>query len=416
MGRLWFPTSQGIAEIDPVYVYSNPYEPQVVIEEMSVNGKTLEPGELQSGTDGGSSGLQIEPGQQRFMIRSAALSFDAPKKVRFKYKLEGFDHDWSEPSAERETSYSYLPPGTYAFRVKACNNDNVWNEQGASLTFTVLPRFYQTWFFQVAMVMLGAAAGGAGVMWISRRRIRRRLEQLERQRAVERERARIARDIHDDLGASLTRISMLSQSVRSEVDSVPQAAEDIDRIYSTARELTRAMDEIVWAVNPKHDTLDSLVTYLGRYAQHFVSSASIRCRIDVPLHLPAWSLTAEIRHNLFLAFKEGLNNALKHAQASEVRIALELEKKGFTLLVADNGRGFDVSQFEAGAVDERNGFRGDRGNGLGNMRLRLEEIGGSCEWETAPGEGTRVRFRVRLNAHSLASSKDTTTQTHINEV
>ena len=123
----------------------------------------------------------------------------------------------------------------------------------------------------------------AGVFSVSRRRERRKLEQVERQRALERERARIARDIHDDLGASLTRITMLSQSVRGELDGQAQATADVDQIYSTARELTRAMDEIVWAVNPKHDTLDSLVTYLGRFAQQFLSSAGIRCRLDVPV-------------------------------------------------------------------------------------------------------------------------------------
>src|SRR5204862_4009867 len=127
---------------------------------------------------------------------------------------------------------------------------------------------------------------------------------LERQRAIERERTRIAKDIHDDLGASLTRITMLSQSARADSDH-SVAASDLDRIYDTAREMTRAMDEIVWAVNPQHDTLDSLATYLGKFAQDFLAAAHIRCRLEVPIELPAWPLTAEVRHNIFLAFKEG---------------------------------------------------------------------------------------------------------------
>src|SRR5205085_11009042 len=140
----------------------------------------------------------------------------------------------------------------------ACNNDDVWNPVGASLSFTVLPHLWQTWWFQGAGMALGASGIGAAVFGVVRRRERRKLEQLERQRALERERARIARDIHDDLGASLTRITMLSQSARSELATEPQtAAADVDQIFHTARDLTRAMDEIVWAVNPKHDTLDS---------------------------------------------------------------------------------------------------------------------------------------------------------------
>jgi signal transduction histidine kinase len=229
---------------------------------------------------------------------------------------------------------------------------------------------------------------------VSRRRVHRRLELLERQRALERERARIARDIHDDLGASLTRITMLSQSARGELAGEHQAAADVDRIYDTAREVTRAMDEIVWAVNPKHDTLDSLVTYLGRFAQHFLSAADIRCRLDVPMHLPAWALTSEIRHNVFLAFKEGLNNVAKHAHASEARISLELRPDGFVLAIADNGQGFDWTKLKTLAAPSADGVRLASGNGVVNMQRRLEEIGGSCEWVTAPSEGTRVRLAI----------------------
>jgi signal transduction histidine kinase len=280
--------------------------------------------------------------------------------------------------------------------VRAANNDGVWNLTGASLAFEVLPFFWQTWWFQSLSIAGSAGAAGAAAMWASRRRVRLKLEQLERQRALERERARIARDIHDDLGASLTRITMLSQSVRAEVETLPETAEEVDTIYRTARELTRAMDEIVWAVNPKHDTLDSLVIYLGRFAQQFLSAASIRCRLDVPDNLPAWALTAEVRHNMFLAFKEALHNVLKHANATEVRVSLEAEPHAFTLMIMDNGRGFDADAFKVTVRPPGDGLRVNAGNGLQNMKQRVEEAGGRCEWETAPGEGTRVIFSVSV--------------------
>jgi signal transduction histidine kinase len=257
--------------------------------------------------------------------------------------------------------------------------------------------FWQTLWFRPAAVLGGAAAVSAAVVFVTRRRVRARLEQLERQQAVERERARIARDIHDDLGASLTRISMLSQTVRGELDDRQQAAADIDQIYGTARELTRAMDEIVWAVNPKHDTVDSLVTYLGRFAQTFLSAAGIRCRLDVPLQLPPWTLTAEIRHNVFLAFKEALNNAVKHAQASEVRVSLEVLPSGLLLVIADNGQGFENNGSENPFSSRPDPTRAAPGNGLFNMRKRLDEIGGRCEWDTAQGEGTRVKLVITVN-------------------
>jgi signal transduction histidine kinase len=237
---------------------------------------------------------------------------------------------------------------------------------------------------------------GGGVVWLdARRRTRRKLERLERQRAIERDRARISKDIHDDLGASLTRITLLSQSARGDLENPEQAAVDLDRIYGTARELTRAMDEIVWAVNPRHDTLDSLASYLGRFAQEFLGAANISCRLDVPVQLPAWPMTSEVRHNLFLACKEALHNVVKHASASEVRVSLAFEASAFSLTIQDNGCGFDMNKPSAGRSSDPD--RLSAGNGLANMRRRLEEIRGRFQIESAPGKGTKAVFAVPVN-------------------
>jgi signal transduction histidine kinase/streptogramin lyase len=392
-GRLWFPTSKGLVAVDPNDVKTNQLPPPVIIEELRVDGKAVEGRESRAGSQDLAGPLRVAPGHQQFEFRYTGLSFTVPEKVRFKYRLEGLEQEWKEADTKRSVTYSYLQPGDYTFRVTACNNDGVWNKDGAALAFMVLPQFWQTWWFR-GLAGLAAAGLVAGVVqYDTRRRLRRRLEGLERQRAVERERARIAKDIHDDLGASLTRITMLSQTVRGELDHAPQAAADVDRIYGTARELTRAMDEIVWAVNPQHDTLDSLATYLGRFAQDFLSAAQIRCRLDVPVQLPAWPLTAEVRHNLFLAFKEALNNAVKHAGASEVRVCLNIERTGFALVVEDKGRGFLPVAPEA----NRDTARAAAGNGLFNMRQRLAEIGGRWEIESNPGQGTKVTFFVPVN-------------------
>jgi len=399
-GRLWFPTAKGLAIIDPRNFTTNTVPPAVVIEELLVEGQPvkLKAGQSADRAAGARSDVQIPAGKQRIELRYTGMSFTAPDKVRFRYKLEGLEDQWLEAGTKRLVQYSYLPPGAYTFRVTACNNDGVWNEEGASLSFTVLPHVWQTWWFKAALLVVGGGAVAAVAMWAARRRVRRRLEQLERQRALERERARIARDIHDDLGSSLTRISLLSQSARAELDDRPAAAADVDQIYTTARELTRAMDEIVWAVNPQHDTLDSLVAYLGRFAQKFLSAAGIRCRLDLPMHLPSWSLTSELRHNTFLAFKEALNNVVKHAHASEVNISLELRPGGFMLVVADNGRGFAWNPQTGQTAPAADGSRPAPGNGLGNMQKRLEEIGGCCGWDTAPGEGTRAKLVIPVKA------------------
>jgi signal transduction histidine kinase len=225
---------------------------------------------------------------------------------------------------------------------------------------------------------------GIGVWLDTRRRMRRKMEALERQQAVEHERARIARDIHDELGSHLTRITMLSEPARHEPTVPPPAATNVRQIHDIARELTRTMDEIVWAVNPHHDTPEGLASYLEQFALPFLGVAGVRCRLDMPLQLPLWPLTAETRHNVFLAFKEALHNAVKHSGASEVRIVLTVDAGVLILSVEDNGRGFDPAAANL------------NGNGLENMRRRLEEIGGQCEVVSAPGQGVKIKFIVLL--------------------
>ncbi len=389
-GRLWFSTVKGIAIIDPRVATTNLTAPPVVIEEFKVEGLPVgEVGTADPGTES-AEGWRIPAGKQRFDFVWTGLSFAAPERVRFRYQLAGLETGWVEAGAQRSVQYSYLRPGAYTFRVTACNNDSVWNEAGASLRFRVLPHFWQTWWFRGLAVTGGAGLVGGGAWLTARRRAGRKLELLRRQQAVERERARIARDIHDDLGASLTRITMLSHTVRAELQDNSRGARAAGEVNRTARELTRSLDEIVWAVNPRHDRLESLANYLGGYAQDFLSTAGIACRLDLPIALPDLTLTADFRHNVFLAFKEALNNVVKHAGATEVTVSLEFQADGFLLLIADDGRGFDPVTPPAEGPGRR--------HGLANMVQRMAEIGGDCQWEAAPGGGTRVKLRVRFPA------------------
>ena len=388
-GRLWFPTSKGLVAFNPEDAKVNQWAPLVVIEDMLADGRVVTP------LPAGETVLPIPPGPQRFEFRYTALSFVVPEKVRFKYRLEGLEPDWVDADTMRSANYSHIPPGNYKFHVIACNSDGVWNQSGATLAFTVQPYFWQKWWFRIpaglAAVTLLASAVAGGVLWIARRRMRLKLERVERLHAVERERARIAQDIHDNLGANLTRISLLSESAQNELENPAQAAVQLERIYDTVRELTRAMDEIVWAVNPQHDTLDSLASYLGNFAQEFLGSLDIRCRLDVPLQLPPWPVTAEVRHNLFLAFKEALHNVVKHAAAAEVYISVTTGADNFILVIRDDGKGFAPDRLQETARAPR---PIGRGHGLANMRQRLAKIGGYCEIQSSPGQGTEVKFVV----------------------
>jgi signal transduction histidine kinase len=230
------------------------------------------------------------------------------------------------------------------------------------------------------------------VWWASHVRHRQKVRVLEQEQTLEQERTRIAQDIHDDLGASLTRIAMLSQSA---LDKTQPPAVEMNRIYATARAMTRTMDEIVWAINPRHDSLDSVAAYFAEFVEEYLNASGLKFRLEIPLDLPPRVITSELRHNLFLAFKEALNNIVKHAHASEVVVTLAVREKDFSILVEDNGSGFDMRMTTDGLPGSR---RSARGNGLKNMRRRLEELGGHCHIESVLARGTRVSFEVNFPA------------------
>ena len=385
-GHLWFPTAKGLVSVDPANVTINPLPPPVVIEDMLVDDKPFPRG------TSAATPLKVPPGRHRFDFQYTGLSLVAPEKVRFKCRLNGFDNDWVDARTKRLASYNYIPPGSYSFQVVACNNDGVWNETGATFAFTVLPYFWQTVWFRVLGLAGTVLLTSGGVWYGTRRRMRRKLEFLERQRAIERERTRIAKDIHDDLGASLTRINLLSQSARRGMDDEPQTVKNLDQICTIARQLTRAMDEIVWAVDPQHDTLNSLASYLGKLIHELLGDSGIRCCLDFPGQFPALPVTAKVRHNLFLAFKETLHNVIKHSQATEVQISFVLEPAAVVVNLTDNGCGFDPDGLTKTVLT--GGLPRSRLNGLVNMRKRLQEIGGHCEIQSEGGRGTQITFIV----------------------
>lgn len=391
-GRLLFATLKGVVAVQPGEVSVNTLPPPVLIENAVVDGVEQNPETVAAhGKQPSRQRLVIPPGKQQIKIQFTGLSFVSPDRVRFRYMLEGLDREWSEPSTVRSAQYPLLPPGEYRFVVKACNNDGIWNESGAMLLLVVQPHFYERWEAKLLATVAGIGLVVFAVRRVYVRRYRRKLEQVERQRAIERDRARIAKDIHDDLGAGLTHIALLSELARR--DTAQELPNHVAQISDMARELTRNMDEIVWAVDPQNDTLDSLVTYISKFAQDYLSVANIRCRLDVPAELPPYALPAEVRHNLFLATKEALHNVVKHARASEVWLRIEVRPLAFTLVIEDNGCGLSATRIKSASKD-----RISSGHGLENMAKRLQTAGGRCVVTSNNGTGTRVELSVDLTA------------------
>jgi signal transduction histidine kinase len=238
------------------------------------------------------------------------------------------------------------------------------------------------------VALLAAIAGF--VYYFSTQKLQRQVALLRQQEALELERSRIARDLHDQLGANLTQVALLAEMAESDKNLPDEVEDHAKQITQTARETTKALDEIVWAVNPSNDTLEGLVNYSGKYAQEYFALAGLRYRVDIPSELPDVTLPPEVRHNVFLAFKESVNNVVKHAQATEVHIRLRLDPAHFALEIEDDGKG------PAGA-EQKTGR-----NGLRNMRKRMEDVGGSFTLGPAPDKGTLVRLTapIKNRAHA----------------
>ncbi|HEX7570738.1 MAG TPA: two-component regulator propeller domain-containing protein, partial [Verrucomicrobiae bacterium] len=264
-GRLWFTTVRGVVWVDPDELTANSTAPPVMIEELRVDG---EPVALNGGK------IIVPPGHKQFDFRFTALSFDAGDKARFRYRLDGLDANWVDADTRRTAQYRNLEPRDYCLRVIACNSEGVWNGTGAAVRFEVQPFFYQTWWFKAFAGVAVVGGISLAVRRAATRKYRRQLALLQQQHAIERDRARIAKDIHDDIGAGLTQITLLTELARREPE---QVSAHLERISGSARQLTRAMDEIVWAVDPQHDTFTGLMDYISAFAEDFLRTAGIRC-------------------------------------------------------------------------------------------------------------------------------------------
>ena len=387
-----------MATVDPREVIPRLQPLQVYVEELRVDGRSL-PRLLPSRDAAGTDELaRLSSKLRSIEIRFTAPSFINPEKSAFSTGSRGLmPTGWmTAPSGWCATGR--LPAGTYHFHVKAREPTGIWNEVGAEFGFLIPAPVWSSWW---ALALYGAAAAGAVaglVRWVSYRRLRRRLSRLAQQEAMQRERMRIAQDMHDEIGSKLTKISFMSERAKGELKGQPPVAAKLDSIAGTSRDLLKALDEIVWAVNPRNDTLEHLAAYLGQYAVEYLQDTAVECELHIESGLPEFPLSAEVRHNVFLAFEEALNNALKHAGASRVRVEMATAHSRFEITLADNGRGLRIrvlhSPAEAPSVPS--GKRG--GNGLPNLRQRLVEIGGQCSITSRPGRGTRVNLSVPLGA------------------
>ncbi|HEY9508454.1 MAG TPA: two-component regulator propeller domain-containing protein, partial [Verrucomicrobiae bacterium] len=362
--RLYFSMLSGLAEVQLDHPRLNYRPPNVFVERVAADEKTFAlyqvftsqsstnknlPMELRDSADKEPQRtapplreLRFPPGLQQVRFEFTALSFVAPENVQFRYQLEGLDDNWVEAGNRRFASYTHPPPGRYLFKVTACNNDGIWNKVGDTLPVVFEPYVWETLWFKISATVLSAGALCGAIVFVLRRRHRLQLERLEHQRALELERTRIARDLHDDLGVGLTEIGLLGDLAGAGAVLPETNREHVQGITERARALAASLDEIVWAINPANDTPQSLVDYFFPYAQKLLGRAGIRCRLEFKEPLPEGDLNAETRHEFFHAYKEALNNIIRHSRATEVQVSLSAMNDNLLIRITDNGRGLDA--------------------------------------------------------------------------
>lgn len=369
-GTFWCSTRSGLARIATSRVGLNTIPPSATIETITVNDEEPISGALNLWEN---SPLTLPPGVNSLAFEFGASSFVAPRNVAFRYQLSGIDNEPRLADADRRVVYGRLPPGDYTFSVRAANNDGLWGTHDTVLNLRVAPFYYETAWFR-ALILLAAIGLIIFISYrLARARYRRRTEALRREAAVQAERTRIARDMHDQVGASLTQISLLSDIALAQGSDNPQ----LNRLAETAREAVTALDEIVWAVDPKQDRFDSLLEYLAPQITDLAQAANLRCRLDFPAHASDRHLPATFRHHLFLIIREAVNNTIKHARATELKLRITPTATHLTIEITDNGTGFNPAT---------------TGNGLTNMRTRTQELQGTLNIEITTG--TRITVTV----------------------
>ena len=362
-GALWFGTQKGLSRFTAEPYLSAP-APPILINSLRVMGSAKDVSAL------GEREISLPDfpaGQNQIQIDFVGLSFAVGDVLRYQYKLEGTGADWSAPTEQRTVNFASLSPGQYHFLVRAVNSQGTASAQPAAVTFTILPPIWKRWWF----VTLVSLAGALSVYVLYRYRVARLVE-------LERVRTRIASDLHDDIGSNLSLIAGLSEMLRQQTRQVDaQIAERLAIIANASRQSVEAMGDIVWAVNPKRDNVIDLAHRMRRFASDSLTARNIEFHLAAPTPNQNVKISAEVRREVFLVFKEAINNIARHSACKTAKVSLKIEHGTIILELRDDGHGFDEASV-------------DQGHGLESMRRRAEKLGGKIEMNSQADAGTTM--------------------------
>jgi len=376
---LWFGTLQGLSKLVPARE-ERTEAPPILIQQMRVAGNDWPIPELGVTKLGD---LRFEANKNQFEIKFVSLGFRSGDVLRYQFMLEGADRDWSAPTNQRLVNYANLKPGSYRFRVRAVNADGLVSNEPAFVAFTIVPPVWQRWWFSALI----AIALVAGTHLIYRYHTRRLIE-------LERVRTRIATDLHDDIGASLSKIAILSDVAGQQLATMKDSpvAGPLVQIADTSRDCVDSMSDIVWAVNPQRDHLSDLTHRMRRFAEDLLDAKGIEFRVQSSVEDKDVHLGADLRREVYLIFKECINNLVKHSACTEAALTFSLSGSWLVVSIADNGKGFEpVSDASSDGMG---------GHGLASMQRRAAAIGGSLTIESDRGQGTNITLKVPLRQGS----------------
>jgi len=327
--------------------------------------------------------LRLNPKDNNLEFHFVAIEYSNTKENLINYRLSPEEIEWKTVESGGKCQYTNIDPGHYTFEIQAANSDGIWNEiLKDQLEITVLPPFRKTIWFKLIIFLIITGVVSLIVTFIQKQKRRKEQAYFDKNLALEKQRLRIARDMHDDLGSRLSAISLKTAMLETKFQN-PQWKKEMGKLTEDAQEISISIQETIWTVDARNDSLDKLIQYLLNYTEQLFDNLDTNHYFNIAEDLPEKQIVSgTIRRMVFLAYKEILNNIIKHAQAKKVMIGMKMEKDHFILTISDNGIGFDFHEKEKG-----------RGNGLDNMRYRMEKIGGTCEFlPTKKGTTIQLNF------------------------
>ncbi|MBI3500942.1 MAG: hypothetical protein HY063_04030 [Bacteroidetes bacterium] len=377
-GRVLLSCKKGLITFHPDSLKNNPYKPPVIITDFMLFNKIIQPNDssgILKNSISITKELFLNHNQNSFSFEFTAISFINPMKNKYAFMLEGFDKDWIFHNAQNRTAtYTNLDPGEYIFKVKASNNDGIWNEEGTSVKIFIASPYYKKWWFVLLCVFFTASICYT-IYWI---RLQRILE-------MEKVRTNIARDLHDDMGSALSSISIYNEVAKKMTEEkVPEVASVLSNMGDTARESMDNMSDIVWAINPKNDKFSAIMERLRIFANPILEAKEIQLHLQFSESLGDLQLLMQHRKNIYLILKESINNIAKYSEAKNCFIIVEKKEKRMNIQIKDDGKGFEKTELTLG------------GNGLINMKNRAEELNGSLNISSEIVKGTIVNFQFEI--------------------